>query len=99
MKEEQNAPMKAPAKPNKDIRNTIFHSISFFLLLIMIANIAFGTKKIRLIPCAVFCFMFKKSVRHIIKTLPPPIPMAIKIPEINPAIEEIIKFIVVYHSI
>ena len=52
-----------------------------------------GMKNIKFIPWATICGVFANTTRYIIKTPPPPKPIAPISPDKNPAIIEIILFI------
>ena len=58
------APKIAPKIPNTEINKASFVSIFLFLKLTIIATIAVGIKKIRLVACAICCSIPNKNVRR-----------------------------------
>ena len=66
------APIIAPTIPNIIILIEIFKSIFLFFKLIIVAVIAVGIKKIKLLACAICCSKLQNDVSKNISIAPPP---------------------------
>jgi len=77
--------MIAPKIPNTDISMANFISIFLFFKFTIIATMAVGIKKIRLVACATCCSTPNIKLKQKIRMVPPPIPVPLTIPDTIPA--------------
>ena len=73
-------PIKAPKIPIIANKIAYFHTMSLRFWCKIRATIEIGTKNIKFMPCDKVCGMFRNKVKYIIRKLPPPNPIAAKIP-------------------
>lgn len=77
-------PTIAPIIPKIHMGSPILKFIFLFLIKIIIAAIAVGTKNITFVACAICCSIPRNSDNNRISIVPPPIPNPLTIPDINP---------------
>ena len=78
------APMIAPKIPNTDISMANFISIFLFFRFTIIATMAVGIKKIKLVAWAICCSTPNIKLKRKIRMVPPPIPVPDTIPDNTP---------------
>ena len=78
------APIIAPIIPNIEIIIANSKFIFLFFILTIIATNDVGIKKIKFAACAICCSTPKTYNNKKIKTVPPPVPVPLTIPDISP---------------